>query len=161
MMPEKIADVQPPRGILRWLARLPIWLYRAGLGWLLGNRFLMLTHIGRKSGQPRQAVLEVVSYDRADDTYYVAVGFGENTDWYRNLLRTPDVVIRVGRRQIAVRAGRLSPEEAERVIVGYARRHPLAIRELAHVLGWRVNGAEDDYRALGRIIPIIALRPRG
>ena len=160
-MPEKIADVQPPRGLLRWLARLPIWLYRAGLGWLLGNRFLMLTHIGRKSGLPRQVVLEVVRHDRANDTYYVAVGFGQNTDWYRNLSKTPDVVIRVGRRRIAVRAGRLSPEEAERVMLDYARRHPLAIRELAHVLGWRVNGAEADYRALGRIIPIIALRPRG
>lgn len=50
-------DARPPRGLLRLAARLPLWLYRAGLGWLLSNRFLMLTHIGRKSGLPRQVVV--------------------------------------------------------------------------------------------------------
>ena len=108
-MAEKIREVNPPRGLFRWLVRLPVWLYRARLGGMLGDRFLMLTYIGRKSGQPRQVVLEVVRHDKDTDTYYVAVGFGERTDWYRNVLKTPEVVVQSGWRQLAARAERLPP----------------------------------------------------
>lgn len=44
----------------RRLVRSPIWLYRHGLGWLLGPRVLMLEHVGRKTGEPRYVCLEVV-----------------------------------------------------------------------------------------------------
>ena len=48
---------RPPRTRLRRaLFRAPIWLYRLGLGGLLGGRFLLLTHTGRTSGRPRQVV---------------------------------------------------------------------------------------------------------
>ncbi|MBE3142614.1 MAG: hypothetical protein IMZ61_01640 [Planctomycetes bacterium] len=46
-----------PRGLLRLSLRLPILLYKAHLGWVLGDRFLMLTHTGRKSGKPYQEIL--------------------------------------------------------------------------------------------------------
>jgi len=43
-----MAHYQPPakkaRGLLKWGFDLPILLYRARLGWLLGRRFLPLTH---------------------------------------------------------------------------------------------------------------------
>jgi hypothetical protein len=39
----------PPRGLARLAFRLPIWLYRLRLGWLLGDRFLLLTHIGGRA----------------------------------------------------------------------------------------------------------------
>lgn len=159
-MAEKIREVHPPRGLFRWLTRLPIWLYRARLGWLFGDRFLMLTHIGRKSGLARLVVLEVVHHDKDTNTYYVAVGFGEHSDWYQNVLKTPEVVVQSGRQQLAARAERLPPDEAERILVDYARRHPVAIREIAHVLGYRLDGTKADYAALGRIIPIIVLKPR-
>lgn len=37
-MPEKIKDVKPPRGLARLTFRLPIGLYRPGLGDLLGGK---------------------------------------------------------------------------------------------------------------------------
>src|SRR5689334_1392695 len=52
-MPEKIKSLQPPHGFSRMMYRLPVWLFHVHLGWLLGNRFLLLTHTGRKSGLPR------------------------------------------------------------------------------------------------------------
>ena len=159
-MAEKIREIHPPRGLFRWLARLPIWLYHSRLGWLLGDRFLLLTHTGRKSGLPRKVVLEVVHHDKDAHTYFVAVGFGENSDWYRNIMKTPEVTIQSGRRQLAACAERLPPEEAEHILMDYARLHPVAIREIARVLGYRVDGTQADYAALGRIIPIIALRLR-
>ena len=51
-MGKSIIDA-PPGKALRLGLRLPIWLYRLHLSWLLGERFLLLTHTGRNSGLPR------------------------------------------------------------------------------------------------------------
>ncbi len=152
-------QVHPPRGWKRIAWRLPIWLYRARLGWLLGSRFLLLTHTGRKSGLPRHAVLEVVRHDRATNTYFVASGFGEKSDWFRNVMKTPQVAIQVGRREMAATAERLPLEDAERELLDYGRRHPRALRNLARILGYRIENTEEDVRALAQVVPIVAFRP--
>lgn len=157
---DRIGRPRPPTGLRRALFRLPIRLYRWGLGWLLGHRFVLVIHVGRRSGLPRQAVLEVVARDRAAGTVTVAAGFGPGSDWYRNLLAHPDVTIVVGRRRQAVRAVPLSGDEAGEVMVGYARRHPRAARALARFMGFRVDGSLDDYRALAREIPFVRFDPR-
>lgn len=151
---------QQPRGLLRALARLPIQLFRLRLGWLLGNRFLMLTHTGRVSGLPRQVALEVVRHDEESDTYFVASGWGERSDWFRNIRKTPEVIVHAGRRQIEAVSERLPLEEAERELATYAREHPAAARSLARLMGYQVEKLEIDFPALSSEIPIIALRPR-
>jgi deazaflavin-dependent oxidoreductase (nitroreductase family) len=103
-MPEKVNDVRPPSGLNALLFRLPIGLYRMGLGRLLGGRFLLINHIGRKSGQVRQAVVEVVRHDKETDSYIVAAGFGPQSHWHQNLRHRPEVTIQVGRRKLAVPA---------------------------------------------------------
>ena len=87
-MTEEINVPQPPRGLSHILWRLPITLYRARLGWLLGDRVLLLTHTGRVSGKPRQAVIEIIRYDKVADYYLVASGFGEESDWFKNIQKT-------------------------------------------------------------------------
>jgi len=60
----------------------------------------MLEHRGRSCGLRRYAVLEVV--DRpAPDIYVIVSGFGEASQWYRNLLADPHVRISVGWRRNA------------------------------------------------------------
>jgi deazaflavin-dependent oxidoreductase (nitroreductase family) len=157
---KKLTEPQPPRGLSRLLFRAPIYLYRIGLGWLLGGRFLLLNHVGRKSGLPRQAVVEVVRHDEASDTYVIASGFGERSQWFQNLMERPQVTIQVGRRKLAVTAERLSREAAGDEMVDYARRHAGAARNLARFMGFEVDGSEGDYRALGEEVPMLALRPR-
>jgi deazaflavin-dependent oxidoreductase (nitroreductase family) len=159
-MVEKISELKPPRGFSRMMYRLPIQLYRAGLGWLLGGRFVLLTHIGRKSGQPRKVTLEVVNHDPKSDTYYIASGFGEKSDWFLNIQKNPHVTIQVGRRQTPALAERLSPPEAGEQLLNYARVHPAAMKNLLKFMGYRVNGSESDYRALGQYVPIVALHPQ-
>ena len=88
-MATKLRERQPPGPLLRWFLRAPIWLYEHGLGGLLGQRFLLLRHVGAKSGLPRRTVLEVVDHDPASDTYYVAVGFGPHSHWFKNLQKAP------------------------------------------------------------------------
>ena len=53
---------RPPR-LLVVLFGLPRHLYRHRLGWVLGHRFLQLTHTGRSSGRTYKTILEVVHYD--------------------------------------------------------------------------------------------------
>jgi deazaflavin-dependent oxidoreductase (nitroreductase family) len=130
------------------------------MGWLLGGRFLMLTHTGRKSGLPRQVVIEVVRHDKKSDTYYVASGWGEKSDWFRNVMKNPEVVIRSGGRTMDMRAERISPDEAEDEMLDYYRRHPATLRELARAMGYRTDGTEADVRALGRLVPMVAFTPR-
>ena len=158
-MPPKIADVKPPTGFSRMLWRLPILLYRAQIGWMLGGHFLLLNHIGRKTGLTRQTVLETIRHDIKTDTYFVVSGWGENSDWYRNIQKTSDVTIQAVFRKLDVTAVRLPLEDAEREILTYAERHPRMLRSLARILGYSVEDTEEDYRALAGLMPVIALRP--
>ncbi|MEA4910119.1 MAG: nitroreductase family deazaflavin-dependent oxidoreductase [Anaerolineaceae bacterium] len=158
-MPEKLKVVKPPRGLARLALRAPILLYRLGLGRLLGHRFLRLTHVGRKSGRLRQVVLEVVRFDHATHTYYIAVGFGEHSSWYQNILANPHVQVDSAGEHMEGRAEPLSPEQAGQELLDYARRYPLAFRELVHFMGYRLDGSDQDILALGHDVHIFALRP--
>ena len=159
-MPEPTTAPQPPQGLSRIMWRLPILLYKVHLGWLLGDRFLLLIHIGRVSGETRQAVLEVIRHDKAEIVYYVASGFGEKSDWFRNLQKNPKVTIQVGKHRMDVQAERLPQEEAEREFLDYASRHPTAIKNLAGMLGYQLDGSESSLRALAEVMPVVAFRPR-
>jgi deazaflavin-dependent oxidoreductase (nitroreductase family) len=153
--------VQPPTGLTRILFRAPIYLYRAGLGSMLGNRILVLHHIGRLSGKERQAVLEVVEHDPADDSFVVASGWRSAAAWYRNVVQNPEVAIQVGRRTIPVTAVKLTQDEGAETFARYAMKHRIAAKYLLpRVLGFSVDGSEDDFRAVGRRLPFIRFVPR-
>lgn len=158
-MPTKIKDARPPRGLARMMYRLPIWVFQIHQGWIVGEHFLLLTHTGRKSGLPRQTVLEVLQHDKASDTYYVLAGFGEKSDWLQNVEKTPEVVIDVGRRHFHALATRVAAEEAELKVLDYARRNPLAMRVLPRMMGYQLDGTEEDFRALAHMGIVIAFHP--
>lgn len=151
--------LKPPSGFTRFFLRVPILLYRLGLGWLLGERFLLLTHTGRTSGLPRSNVLGVVRADRESGAYLVLSGWGEKSDWVLNVTKTPQVSVQVGRRKFPARAERLSPEEAEQEVLDYARRHPKAAKTLAQIFGFDVSKGDAGYRAFGRTLPMFAFHP--
>jgi len=151
---------EPPRGIKAIPWRLPIWLYRLKLGWLMGHRTLLLTHIGRVSGQPRTAMLEVVHYDPETNTHYVASGFGAKSQWYQNIMKTPEVTIQVGNQKISAVAKRLTTPEAEKIFDIYERKHPHAIKNLSKLIGYQMGDSEEDMQAFREAIPIIALIPK-
>jgi deazaflavin-dependent oxidoreductase (nitroreductase family) len=122
---------------------------------------LLLNHTGRVSGQPRQNVLEVVDHVEAENTYTIAAGFGKESDWYKNIIKTPEVTIQVGNREMAMTAVPLGPEASGQVMVKYAHRNPRAAKELMRFCGYKVDGSDEDYFIMGHdIIPFIVLRPR-
>ena len=158
-MPEKISELKQPHGISRLIFRLPIKLYGLRLGWLLGNRFVLISHTGRKSGLPRHTVLEVVRYNKTNGECIIASGWGYKSDWLKNITANPHIAFQVGNRVSAGIAERLTPETGEQEFLDYAHRHPIAFRELTTFMGFRLDGTEQDIRAAGRMLPMFRLRP--
>src|SRR5262245_46842098 len=118
----------------RGLVRAPIWLYRAHLGFLFGRRMLLLEHIGRKSGARRYAVLEVIDHPGTDE-YVTVSGFGERSQWYRNVVANPSVRVSVGlRRNVPAIATPLTHEAAEETLDRYAERHSRTWRTLQEAM---------------------------
>ncbi len=147
---------QPPTASSRFVYRLPIYVYRLGLGWLFGSRIMLLNHTGRVSGKRRQTVLEVVEHDRADGSYVAASGWGPAAAWYRNVLQTPEVSIQVGRKTMPAVAIPLTGEEGAEVFTHYAARHRIAAKLLLpRVLGFSVDGSDADFGEVGRRLPFI------
>jgi len=150
-----------PHGLLRFGLRLPIWLYRLRLGWLLGNRFLLLIHLGRKSGLPRQTVIEVVKHDMESNSFYVVSGWGEKSDWYQNIQKNPEVMIWVGNRKLPVHAEDILLSETVDILEEYTRRYPLAFKELTRLfLKEELQPGRESSQRLAEIMPMVAFRPR-
>jgi len=108
----------------RALVRAPIRLYRAGFGWVLGSRVLMLEHRGRNSGLPRYVCLEIVERP-APDRLVIVSGFGARAEWYRNLKATPACFVSTGALRRAPASARfLDDAETDAATDRYRLAHP-------------------------------------
>jgi deazaflavin-dependent oxidoreductase (nitroreductase family) len=81
------------RTTFRLFNKFMILIWRLGLGrWGNANPYsgyvMVIKHIGRKSGLIRYTP---VNYAVVDGDVYCLAGFGENSDWYRNILQEPHV----------------------------------------------------------------------
>ncbi|OLZ64504.1 hypothetical protein AV521_34765 [Streptomyces sp. IMTB 2501] len=148
---------QLPVGWQRFAARLPILVFRAGLGWIFRRRLLLLHHTGRVTGLDRLVVLEVVEHDPIGGSWTVASGFGPRSAWYRNLRARPKTVIQVGNHRHAVTAHFLTPADGADIMVRYARRHHRTARRLCAFMGLPSDGSEAGFREAGRAIPFVRL----
>jgi deazaflavin-dependent oxidoreductase (nitroreductase family) len=118
----------------RPLMRAPIWIYKARAGAVLGSRFLMLEHIGRKSGARRYVVLEVVDHP-TPDSYVVVSGFGAKAQWFRNIKANPRVRVYTGSRAPRPATARiLAGQEADQALGAYINAHPQAWERFRPVL---------------------------
>jgi deazaflavin-dependent oxidoreductase (nitroreductase family) len=135
----------PLRGIVDTFAAMPLgsrfiralvpldrWLLSRTKGRVtalgpFGLQVLVLTTIGRKSGQRRQSPL---IYTRDGDRLYLfGSNFGQATHpaWTGNLLANPDAWVTMGGREIPVRATRLEGSEYDRaceLFMTYLKAYP-------------------------------------
>ena len=112
-----------PTGFYRLLYRMPLTLYRLGLGGLLNLASIMvLTTRGRSSGLPRYTPIE---YRPHGSKIYAVSGWGERPNWVRNLTADPNVCLRQGQRAFAARAQVVEDSsEALRVLHLFRKRAP-------------------------------------
>jgi deazaflavin-dependent oxidoreductase (nitroreductase family) len=112
----------PHAGWRRWLFKAPIHLWRLGLGPLLGQIMILITHTGRKSGLPRRTMAE---YYRLDGRKYAVAAFGRRAQWCLNLLADPRVTIQTSDGAQSARAVRVLDErELEDVVRLFMRHDP-------------------------------------
>ena len=143
-MPKSVAGP-----LWRGLTVSHVGLYRrtgGRLGASLGGvPFLLLHHIGRKSGQRRTTPLV---YGELGDALVLVASKGgatKNPIWYLNLVANPDVEVDVGRERRTVRARVAEGEERQR----------------AWDAALEVWAGYDGYQAqTDRKIPVILLEPR-
>jgi deazaflavin-dependent oxidoreductase (nitroreductase family) len=143
--------------LLRWFFRAPVVLYRIGLGGLMPMQ-LLLTTVGRKTGRPRQAVVDVLRHDTDRDTYYVVSAYGARSDWYRNLQANPTVRAQVRWRKFPATATALPKDEAEELLLDYWRRHRLYARVTMRLVGVKA-ASEEDVRAAAGKLRVVAIEP--
>jgi deazaflavin-dependent oxidoreductase (nitroreductase family) len=144
----------------RHLLAAPRALYAAHAGWLLGHRFLLLRHRGRRSGAMYATVLEVLSWDAATREAIVIAGLGPRAQWLRNVLATGAAEIEIGSERFAAHARELGPAEAADVLADYERRNRIALpvvrRLLTRLSGFDYDGSEAARRRIASLLPLVA-----
>lgn len=143
--------------------RAPAVLYDWDLGWLLGRRFLRLTHRGRRTGRCYRTMLEAIGDDRAKHEVFVMVGLGKRSEWYRNVIADGAVGLAIGNERFRPDYRELAPAEASAVLDRYERRNrliaPILRVVLSRLVGWRYDGSAPARERLVTERPILAFRP--
>lgn len=151
--------------VFRWIGPMIRLVLRRGLG----EPNVLLTVLGRRSGEPRTTP---VAMFELGDRRFVEASFGE-VNWVRNLRASGEAVIWRGRWSQAVRAVELPPETAGKLLqvalAGFRRRRLLrfllgpTVRPPAAILyryRLRIDDGLEDYVIHARRHPLFELLPR-
>lgn len=123
----------------------------------------MLEHRGRRTGNPRYVVLEIV--ERRTGALVVVSGYGERAQWFKNI--QADSAVRVWNgdiRNTRAKATVLSGEESRQILTRYKRDHAAGATVLAKVLGLHLAHSESRRSADDGVAPVavrIDLLPAG
>ena len=113
--PTGTRGAKQPGRMFRWMNRLIIGRARRTEAKTMGMNLLVLTTVGRKSGQARPTPL--AWFPGPDDGWLVVASAGgatANPAWYLNLAARPDeVTVEQGGRKVAVTARELHGAERE------------------------------------------------
>lgn len=122
IIPKKMQDIYPTSKLGKTLYSIPMLTWRLGLGPLIGRYILIITHIGRKTGNPHQTAVE---YHTINKMKYIPCAFGIKSDWYRNILANPHVTIQTSDGSEAMIAMRVTDnDELMTVIETLLRKDP-------------------------------------
>jgi deazaflavin-dependent oxidoreductase (nitroreductase family) len=149
------------RTIRPWLIRAlraPGVLYDWHLGWLLGGRFLRLTHRGRHSGRCYRMMLEVIGTDRSRHEVFVMVGLGRRAQWYRNVIAGGAVEVAIASERYRPAYRELELTEAAAVLGDYEQRNrllnPIVRAILSRLTGWHYDGSPTATRQATIWLPV-------
>jgi deazaflavin-dependent oxidoreductase (nitroreductase family) len=138
--------------------KLPLLLYRTGLGWVFGKRFMLLTHIGRRSGKVRKTVLAVLRFDE-NTKEIMAISAWSASDWYHNIQSSPALQVETGFVRYAPVQRSLSTDEIATLFEEYRRKHPVFSRIVCRIPGWKWDSSHEEFIELARTLRGVAFRP--
>ena len=132
--------------VYRWTGGLLGSTWRVGSAFPWGIPVLLLTTIGRKSGQPR--TLPLLFIEEGDNVIIVASKGGLPSEplWYKNLVANPECDVQIKRRKMKMSARTASPDEREALWPKLVAHYP----DFASYATWT-----------DRIIPVVILEPIG
>lgn len=152
---------KPPSGLLKFFFKVPLYVHKMGFGgWekLIGAEWMLIATTGRKTGKRREAMVDVMDYDKSSDTYYIEAAYGARADWYRNIQSNPVFEAQVGRRKFHARATSLSSADTGEMLVQFYRRKPAYTRSVMAMVGMKFKD-EDELRTLGSNLTLLAVQP--
>ncbi len=149
---------QPPAFISRFF-KLPLIVYRLGLGWVFGKRFMLLTHVGRRSGKVYRSVLAVLKFD--EKTHEIqAVSPWTSSNWYRNIQATPALEVQTGSVRYTPAQRSLSTEEIAASFIEFRQKYPIFSRMIARIPGWKIDSTYEEFLVLARTLRGVAFTPK-
>jgi deazaflavin-dependent oxidoreductase (nitroreductase family) len=142
----------PPPQLMRFL-------YRSGLGPVVGRLVLLLTTKGRKSGLPRTTPLQ---YEELDGAIYVGSARGVKADWFRNILANPCVKVRVGSLEFDATAEPVTdPCRIADFLELRLRRHPRMVGAILKSAGVSPSPSRPELEAYAAQLAMVILHPSG
>jgi deazaflavin-dependent oxidoreductase (nitroreductase family) len=153
-----VTDDQNPPAFMIPFMKMPLILYRLGLGWMLGKRFMLLTHVGRRSGKIYRSVLAVLHFDEKTREI-LAVSPWSGSNWYRNIQATPALEVETGRTRYVPVQRNLSPEEIATLFIEYRRERPIFSRIVARIPGWKIDSSYDEFLELAQNLRGVSFLP--
>ena len=105
-----LVPLDKPGGFFKFLFKIPILLDKVGLNQLIPEWILLLTTTGRRSGKPVITPVEYL-FHQEDGSYWIMSGWRGNTDWHKNILKCPEVSIKVNGKIYPAKAVALTDEE--------------------------------------------------
>jgi len=150
----------PESFLVKKLYKTPILLYRLGLGKLFGSYILILSTTGRKSKKTRNTPVE---YFLHEGQYYVISGFGDQPDWYKNIMKNPQVTIQNGYERICATARKPKTDEEWEAVQLYLTRSPVGRVFMRDFVETKEADSEDtqsaDIMAQIKDLPVLTFEP--
>ncbi|MBI3169067.1 MAG: nitroreductase family deazaflavin-dependent oxidoreductase [Chloroflexi bacterium] len=150
-----------PNTFLKFFFKVPLFMHKLGFGgWerLIGAQWMRIITIGRKTGKPREAMVDVMDYDQAADTYYIEAAYGSRADWFKNIKANPIFEAQVGRRKFKACAEELNGKDTGEMLVQFFRRKPVYTRSVMAMVGMKFKD-EDELREIGKDLTLLAVKP--
>ncbi len=134
--------------MFKQLTQFQVFIYRRSggktMGTMRGMPLLLLTTMGRKTGQQR---VTPVMYIRDGDNYVITASYAgqdKHPSWFVNLKANPQATIQVGKIANSVMAHQANPEEKKRLWAQLVEQAPFF---------------EDYQKKTTRDIPMMILKP--
>jgi len=119
------------------------------------SRVLVLTTIGRSSGQPRSTPLQ---FEEVEGVYYVASARGIQSDWYRNLVACSKVDVQVGGKRFSTFAELLTdPIQIADYLELRLKRHSQFMGVMLRLEGLPRKYSRNDLEIFAKRLALVTL----